>query len=266
MLCLHNEIVRIGNLRRLHHLLQCGVFHTKCYVIKECIIKQDRFLIYISYQATQIMNTEILGTNAINHDFTEMYVMVTRKQIYQRRFSRPGLPDQCNRLPLRNNKIDMFQHFPLPIITERNILKLDLSVHAMQRKRVYGFLNRILSLQNLIHTFHGSQTFRDVISCFCKILQRINDAIQNNHIENECRSFQRRMLIAQNQHTAKPKHQYNQKRSQELTHRMSQRLTNGHFIGRITQFITASGKAIHHLIFCNKRFNDAQAPQSFFQL
>ena len=65
------------------------------------------------------------------------------------------------------------------------------------------------------------------------------------------------MLIAQNQHTAKPKHQYNQKRSQELTHRMSQRLTNGHFIGRITQFITASGKAIHHLIFCNKRFNDS---------
>ena len=28
-----------------------------------------------------------------------------------------------------------------------------------------------------------------------------------------------------------------------------------------------SGKLwIHHLIFCNKRFNDAQAPQSFFQL
>ena len=43
----------------------------------------------------------------------------------------------------------------------------------------------ILGFQYFVHTFHGCQTLWNVVSCLCKVFQRIDDTVQNHHIEDD---------------------------------------------------------------------------------
>ena len=186
--------MRIGNLRSFYHLLHRGIFHAESNVIEESIIKQNSFLIYVTNQSTQIGNTHIADTCPVDSNVAFLYIMVARQQIHQGRLTGTRLSHQRNRLSFGNRQIYMFQHFTLTIVTKRNILKFNFVIQPLQRFRIRNFLNIILRFDKLVHTFHRSQSLRDIISCFRKILQRIDYAIKYHHIEDRCRSIYRCIL------------------------------------------------------------------------
>ena len=96
-----------------------------------------------------------------------------------------GLADKCNGLSFGHHQIDVLQHFALAVVTEGEVLKFNPVIHPVQRQRVYRFLNGVLGFQYFVHTFHGCQTLWNVVSCLCKVFQRIDDTVQNHHIEDE---------------------------------------------------------------------------------
>ena len=159
----------------------------------------------------------------------------------------------------------MFQYLSLTIVAERDIFKFNLVIQTFQRFRIRNLLNLILCFQDFINTFHRSQTFRNVVSCFSKVFQRIDYTIQDNHIEDECRSIDG-CILSQNQCTTKPQYGYNQNGSQKLTHRMCHSLTYSNLVCCIPKFVTTFGEAVNHFIFRNKSLDDAQTSQCFFQL
>ena len=144
----------IRNLGSFYHLLHCCIFHTKSDVVEECVIKQDCFLIHVTDQTAQIGNTNITYTGSVDCDISFLHIVIARQQIHQRRFTRPRLSYQCDRLTFRNCQVHMLQHFPFTVITESDILKLNFVIQSLQRFRIRNFFDLILSFQNLVYTLH----------------------------------------------------------------------------------------------------------------
>ena len=64
----HNEIVGIGYLGSFHNLLHGGILYTESNVIEESVIKENGFLIDVSYQAAQIGDARILDIKTVYQD------------------------------------------------------------------------------------------------------------------------------------------------------------------------------------------------------
>ena len=175
----------IGNLCRFDHLLHSCIFHTEGNVVEEGVIEQNGLLVHVSYQRTQVVDAKILNIHTVNCNLTQLHIVIARQQIHQCRLAGTGLADKCNGLSFGHHQIDVLQHFALAVVTEGEVLKFNPVIHPVQRQRVYRFLNGILGFQYFVHTFHGCQTLWNVVSCLCKVFQRIDDTVQNHHIEDE---------------------------------------------------------------------------------
>ena len=67
----HNEIVGIGYLGSFHNLLHGGILYAESNVIEESVIKENGFLIDVSYQAAQIGDTRILDIKTVYQDLPD---------------------------------------------------------------------------------------------------------------------------------------------------------------------------------------------------
>ena len=126
-------------------------------------------------------------------------------------------------------------------------------------------LNLHFCLQNLIYTLHRCQPLRNAVACLRKLFQGIDDGVEHYEVVDKRRSTNHGIL-AQYQRAAKPQYDDNHHRSQELTHRMSQLLTDVH----PHDVVTISG--IHtvetgiHLLLRRESLDDTQTAQRLFHL
>ena len=73
------------------NLFHCGILYTESYVIEESVIKENGFLIDVSYQTAQIGNTRIFDVKTVYQYLARLYIVITGQQIHQRGFSGTGL-------------------------------------------------------------------------------------------------------------------------------------------------------------------------------
>ena len=142
----------VGDARRLLHLLSGRLLHAERDVIIEGIIEEDRLLVDVAHQATQVAEACLPDIHPVNQDLPLRHVVEAGQQIDQRALARARLPHQCHRLALRDRQVDIFQH---PLIL---ILKPDIPVGDRlpqgDRLRLLRIEDRTLRLQDLIHALH----------------------------------------------------------------------------------------------------------------
>ena len=261
----HNEIVGIGYLGSFHNLLHGGILYTESNVIEESVIKENGFLIDVSYQAAQIGDTRILDIKTVYQYLARLYIVVAGQQIHQCGFSGTGLPYQCDSLAFGHGQVDMLQYLAGTVVAEADVLEFHLVIERRKRFRQGRFFNGILRKEYLVDTLHGGKSFGNVVSGFGEFLQRVDNAVQYHQVVNE-RGGVYSSAVAQNQRAAEPQHDNDDACTQKLAHGMRQCLAGGYPVDSIAVFVAALIETLHHLVFGNEGFNDTQPAQGFFQL
>ena len=264
LLACHDEIVCIGNLGCFHHLFHSGIFYPEGNVVEEGIIEQNRFLVHITHDATEVMQGGGLHVYTINQDFTFLYIVVTGNQVHHGRLSRAGLTYQSNGLALFDGEVDVLQN-PLRVVLERYVLEFYLFLQRTDMYRIGYLWHLVFCHENLVHTFHARQALRDVVAGSGEFLQRVDEAIEHHQIEDEGRSGNGAVVV-QNQSTPKPQYNDNQNGSQELAHRMSHLLTGVDTVDGVSVLVVGVHETFVHLVFCIESLDDTETAQCFFQL
>ena len=114
------------------------------------------------------------------------------------------MPDKCHRLPLTNGEIDVTQH-PLFGIAEGDMLQTNSLIedHGLRLGRVS---DRALGTEDAIDTLHRAHTSTDGISPLTQVLQRIDEAVEDDQIVDEGRGIDAAITV-KDERTAIP--QYN---------------------------------------------------------
>ena len=159
----------------------------------------------------------------------------------------------------------MLQDILTLCVTERDITQLNLLLECCHWSGILRLLNRINGFQDKINAVHRGKSLWYLIGGSRELFQRVNDAIEDNHIEDKGGGIYE-VRIVQNKRTAKPQHYRQDNSSQELTHRMSGSLTDKHSIHVFTVGIVCLQESFLHLPFCYECLYDAQTAQSLVKL
>ena len=162
-------------------------------------------------------------------------------------------------------QVNIVQNLVLPVVAERDMIEIDAVFQFRYMAWMLFLYDVVRRFQYLIHTLHRRQAARNHIACFREIFQRVDDAVQDNHVIDKGRSIYRR-VIAQYQRTAEPQYENYQHRAQKLTHRVSHRLAGRYAARSVAVFIAALVEAVNHLFFGGKGFDYAHTSESFFKL
>ena len=74
------------------------------------------------------------------------------------------------------------------------------------------------------------------------------------------------MRLAENEITAEPQDDHDDNGTQELRHRVSRTLTDGHRIDIFTKLVVDTHKTLQHLLFGNEGLDDTQTAQRLVEL
>ena len=152
------------------------------------------------------------------------------------------MPDKCHRLSLADGEIDITQH-PLFGIAEGNVFQTN-SLVEDQGLGLGRVSDRALGTEDAVDTLHRSHTSADGISPLTQVLQRIDEAVEDDQIVDEGRGIDAAITV-EDERTAIPQHDRNSSCAQELTHGVRQELTAVHaddrptilFVGRAETLI-----------------------------
>ena len=98
-----------------------------------------------------------------------------------------------------------------------------------------------------------------------KIFQRLDDTVENHHIEDEGRRINR-TVVREDQGAAVPQNEDNQTGAEKFAHGMSGTLPNGHAHIDVAEIVRGRVEAALHLLFRAERLDDAHSSQGFFEL
>ncbi len=127
------------------------------------------------------------------------------------------------------------------------------------------FLDGILGLQDEVDAVHRCQSHGNLVGSLRQVLQRIDDAVEDDHEEDEGRCVDEVRLI-ENQETAKPQYDDDDNGAQELRHGMSGILAQRHGTGVLTELVIDIDEALQHLLLGNESLDDAQSAQRLIEL
>ena len=147
-------------------------------------------------------------------------------------------------------------------IGEGYIAEFYLVFEACYVFRIFLVPDFYLCLQYLVDTVHGGKTLRDVVACLRELLQRVDDAVEHDEIEDDGRTVD--ASVVENENTSKPQYDDDEYGAQELTHRMRHLLTDvySHDVVAIQSIHFCEGYI--HLVLCTEGLDDAQTAKSFF--
>ncbi len=157
--------MRVGNLRSRYDILHRSILHSEGYVVENRVVEKNRLLINVADETAQRMNRKLAYIHSVNRNRTRAHVVVSRNQIHQRRFPRPRLPHEGNRLPLRHGQVYVLKNIPLPVVGEEHVPDSDAVVEALYFNRFSDLLYAVLRVENLIDPLHRSKTLRDAVAC-----------------------------------------------------------------------------------------------------
>ena len=145
------------------------------------------------------------------------------------------------------------------------MVESDFIIESLHFLCIRNFLQVAFRFENLVHALYGSHALRDVVTCFREILQRVDDAVENHHVENEGRSVEPR-LFTQDDDAAESQYNRDQHGAQEFTHRMGQCLPGGDSSGLLLHRLGHMVETRLHLVLGHESLDDAQAAERLLQL
>ena len=154
-------------------------------VVVERVVEEDGLLVDVTDELAQVVDTDILDVLAVDEHLAARHVVIARNEIDERRFTRARLSHEGDGLALRHREVDVLQHLATLDIVERNILQLHLVLKVLQGLGILQFLDGVLGLQDIVDAVHGTQTDGDVIGGTCQVLDGVDDAVEDDHIEDE---------------------------------------------------------------------------------
>ena len=81
MLTCHDKVVGIGNLGGFLHLLARGVLHTEGDVVEERVVKENRLLVHVAHEPTQVGDTIVADIYAIDGNRALIHVVEAWQQV-----------------------------------------------------------------------------------------------------------------------------------------------------------------------------------------
>ena len=228
---LGDEGVRIGDACRLFHRFSPGhairrglrSIDTKGNVVIHRVVEQDRFLAHDAHQRAQVMRAELPDIRAVNGHSALLRVIEPRHEVREGRLTAARLTNQCHRLPLRDREVDIRQHFAL-LISERDMVKGDCCLDLLESLRVGRFDYVRLRVEHRINAFQRRQTATNTVRRFAQVFGGVDDGIEDDQIIDEGRSIDGR-VVSQDQQSAEPQDDGNERRSEELRQRMREVIT-----------------------------------------
>ena len=83
----HDEVVGVGDARRLLHFLARGGLDTEGDVVEEGVVKEDRLLIHVAHQRAQVGERRLADVHAVDGDGAPLHVVEAREEVHQRALS-----------------------------------------------------------------------------------------------------------------------------------------------------------------------------------
>ena len=207
---LHDELVGIGYTGSLLDLLARGIVDAKRDIVEERVVEEDGLLIHIAYELAQVVNAQFLHVDSVDEHLAFLHVVIARDEVDQRRLSPTRLDHQRHGLALLDGEINVLQH-PLFAISERHVAELNGLLEALDMHRVGRFLDMILGQKYLVDTLHRRQALGNVVACLRKLLQWVDDAIENHHVIDKGGTDD--AVVVDDQDAAEPQHNDNHHRA-----------------------------------------------------
>ena len=265
VLALHDEVVGIGYLSGLDDLFHRGVIYAEGDVVVEGVIEEDGLLVDVADEGTQFGDAYTLDVLAVDEYFTLLHIVVARHQVHEGTLAGAGLSHEGDGLALWHDEVDVLEHGTPFDVTEADVAQLHLLLEGWQRLRVLGLTDGVLGLENEIDTVHGGEAEGNLIGGLRELLQRVDDAVEDDHVEDEGGGIDE-VALAEDEETAEPQHDDDDDGSQELRHGMGGVLADDHRIHATAKLIVDEGEALQHLRLGDEGFDDAQAAQRLVQL
>ena len=256
----------IGNLGRLDHLLHGGVLHAEGDVVVEGVVEEDGLLVDVADEGAQAWDGDVLHVLAVDEQGAFADVVVARHEVHQRGLARAGLSHQGDSLALGHGEVDVLQHGASLQVAEADVAELYPAFEVLQRQGIGRVLDGVLRLQDHVDAVHAGQAQGDVVEGLGEFLQRVDDAVEDNHVEDERGGVHRGVVRAQDQRAAEPQHDDDDARAQKLAHGVGRALADDHVVHGLAVVVIGLGEAERHLLLGQEGLDDAQAAQRFVQL
>ena len=205
----------IGNLGGFDDLFHGSAVHTKSDVVVEGVVKQDSLLVDVTYQLAKLRDADTLDILTVNQHLAVLDIMITGNEVYKRRLTRSRLTNKGDGFSFGNLQINMLQHLTSLNIAERHVTQLYLLFKRRHGLWMLRLLDGVISFQDEVDTVHGSQSEGYLVSGSREFFQRIDDAIEYHHIEDE-RGGVNKVRLMQNEESAEPQHHDDNDGTKEL--------------------------------------------------
>ena len=108
----------VCNLGCSNDLLHGRILDTEGYVVEYCVVEQDRFLIYIAYEASEVLDSQVFQVRSVQSDGSFACIIISGNKIGKGGFSGTGLSYKGDGLALRYFKIHFMENLLSFLITE----------------------------------------------------------------------------------------------------------------------------------------------------
>ena len=261
----HDELVGVSYLGSFHHLLHGGVFHTEGYVVEERVVEEYGLLVYVAYEGTQGGDGKRLHVFAVNENFAASDVVVAGQKVHERGLSRTALAYEGYGLSAFHAEADVAEHGGALVVGEAHVAELYAVFQCINGDGVGGFADGVYGVENFVHTFHRSHAFRYAVRGFGEVLQRLDDAVEDDHVEDE-RGGIDGGVVGEDECAAVPEDEHDECGAEELAHGVGRRLAYGHTVRGVAEVVCGAVEAARHLLFGAESLDDAHAAERFLKL
>ena len=88
MLCLHDEVMGVGDARCLLYLLVSGVVDTERNVVAESVVEEDGLLVDIAYEKPEVVYAEMTDIDTVDEHLALTRVIISGYEVEQCRLAR----------------------------------------------------------------------------------------------------------------------------------------------------------------------------------
>ena len=257
--------MRVGNLGRLYHLFHGGILHAEGNVVENGIVKEDGFLVHDAHHGPQVGRAEVADIGSVDGDLSLRGIIEPRNQVHQRGFAGARFAHDRDGFPFFDIQIDIEQDLPAVVVAETDIAEADFLAETIQFGRLHGLLDGIVGFEDLVDAFHGCESFRDGVAGLRELFQRVDDAVQDDHVVDEGRRVDGR-VVREDERAAEPEDDADHDGAQTLAHRVSRSLADGDAVQFAPHGSRHPVEAAGHAFLGIEGLDDAQAAEGLFDL
>ena len=255
----------IGYAGGLLDLLWGRVVYTKRNVVVYCIVEQYRLLVDTTHVRAQVVDLEVAHIDTVDGHTAAIGIVESRQHIGQCGLTRTALSYHGDRRSGGDVKIDVAKHRHTGVVREVDMVVSYRALERLYLDRIVGILDRILGIEYRVDARHRCQTRLYTVHRLGQFLGRIDDRVEYHHVVYERRRAQVGHSVY-DECAAKPQHDRYDDRTQQLTHRVGQRLPARYLLGHTIVGLVLASDTVAHLVLGIESLDYTQASQRLLDI